>query len=383
MTDAKKSLRGLRLGANPYSVHIFDRLSPSEQAILTSKKPIRKVMASCVRRPSAQHEVLLEGHRAPASDAPNARRVAVVRSHALGDRCDLVIGNMVLDGILEVEVNGRMLSGPAAAELFFGEGGDAPEPSETLSALSRRALEYAEVLNVVDTATLSVRLYAYNRVPASARWRRLLSDESAVERQLGIGEAALVRLLSGRWIQVGRGNGGGWMAWQARARIRAGDATPAYKLYVSPACAQLREAFAAVAAAVSRSASFQWKVGSDVYGLLRPDKIVVYFTDFADLQETAADLLAKLDGCPAQGVPFTAAIESGRLLSWGIDPPGDEHTVPWLKRESWRARICNRLAGALVVAKTSVRSGMSPSRFAMERMRLDGIDPNTWTATSR
>ncbi len=133
----------------------------------------------------------------------------------------------------------------------------------------------------------------------------------------------------------------GWPG-KARARTRAGDVTPAYKLYVSPVCAQLPEALGAVAAAVSRSASFQWKVGSDVYGLLRPDKIVAYFTRyFADLHATAADLLAKLDGCPAQGVPFTAAIESGRLLSWGIDPPSDEHTVPWLKRESWRAQISN------------------------------------------
>ena len=123
---------------------------------------------------------------------------------------------MVLDGILEVEVNGQMLSGPAAAELFFDEG-DALEPSGTVSALSHRALEYAEALEVVDAATLSGRLYAYNRVPASARWRRLLSDESAIERQLGIGDSALARLLSGSWIQVTKAMGAaGWPGKRGR-----------------------------------------------------------------------------------------------------------------------------------------------------------------------
>ena len=171
------------------------------------------------------------------------------------------------------------------------------------------------------------------------------------------------------------------MAWQARARTRAGDVTPAYKLYVSPVCAQLPEAFGAVAAAVSRSASFQWKVGSDVYGLLRPDKIVACFTDFADLHATAADLLAKLDGCPAQGVPFTAAIESGRLLSWGIDPPSDEHTVPWLKRESWRAQNLQSLGrrarcGENLGAQRNVAVPFRDGANAARRYRPQYVDRN-------
>jgi hypothetical protein len=299
----------------------------------------------------------------------------------LGDRCDSVIGQMVLDGILEIESNGEMLSAPAAQKLFFG-GRDAPESSARLATLSRRALEYAQTLGIVDTAVLSERLYAYNRVPASTRWRRLLSDGSAAELHLGIRDAKIARTLAGAWTRLPPQANGAWIAWQARRASSYGDAATTYKLYVSPACTQLRAAFAATVDAASRSSAFHWKIGKDVCGLLRPDKIVVYFREFSDLQATAAYLLEKLEGCPAQGVPFTAEIGSAGLLSWGIDPPTEDHAVPWLKRESWRARICNRLAAALVLAKTSAGSETSPSRFAMERMRLEGIDPDTWTATN-
>jgi hypothetical protein len=132
--------------------------------------------------------------------------------------------------------------------------------------------------------------------------------------------------------------------------------------------------------AVSRSASFSWKVGADVYGLLRPDKIVVYFERFADLQETAASLSERLKGCPAHGVPFTAQLGAAGLLSWGVDPPAEEDLrLPWPQRESWRLRICNRLAAALVLAKRSQQPRISASLFALERLRLEGIDPRTWT----
>lgn len=129
------------------------------------------------------------------------------------------------------------------------------------------------------------------------------------------------------------------------------------------------------------SIEFYWKVGRDVYGLLRPDKIVVYFREFADLQETGASILEKLERCPAHGVPFTAELAGEGLLSWGIDPPMEKHSVPWLERESWRLRICNRLATALLLAKASTRSGISAQRFAMDRLRLEGIDTETWTPT--
>jgi hypothetical protein len=140
--------------------------------------------------------------------------------------------------------------------------------------------------------------------------------------------------------------------------------------------------FQAAAEAAARSRAFYFKVGSDVHGLLRPDKIVLYFSEFTDLQETAARLLEELEHCPAHGVPFTAEIGGEGLLSWGIDPPTEQYAVAWLERESWRQRISNRLASALAIARTAGESGVAATRFAMERLRLEGIDTETWTPTT-
>ena len=154
-----------------------------------------------------------------------------------------------------------------------------------------------------------------------------------------------------------------------------------YKLYISPACSHIRDAFEATAGVVDLCNAVYWKIGADVYGLLRPDKMVLYFLSMADLERAASSILEKLAGCPAQGVPFTAELPGDRLLSWGIDPPTDEYAVPWLKRESWRLRICNRLATALLLAKSSNQTTRSAVLFALERLRFEGIDPETWAPT--
>jgi hypothetical protein len=295
----------------------------------------------------------------------------------LGDCCDSVVSQMVLDEVLEIEVEGELLSGPQALPAL-GSGPAARGTDGSLAALSRRALEYGQSLEITDAPELSRRLYAYNRVPASSRWLRLLPNESAAQQHLGLDEESLARMLSGAWIEVPLDSSWPWMAWQSRRSARHDPAARIYKLYVSPACTDLPLAFVHAVAGLSRSKAFQWKVGRNVYGLLRPDKIVAYFHDFTDLQETAAYLAERFDGCAPHGVPFTAELGGGGLLSWGVDPPRERGAVSWLMRESWRARICNRLALALLAAKASVDADVSPSEFALARLQLDGIDTQTW-----
>jgi hypothetical protein len=154
-----------------------------------------------------------------------------------------------------------------------------------------------------------------------------------------------------------------------------------YKLYISPVANQAGVAFPIVAATAASSKALYLKVGSNVHGLLRPDKIVLYFGEFPDLQETASQLLERLGTCPAHGVPFSAELGGAGLLSWGVDPPSGQHNVRWLERESWRLRICNRLAAALLLAKASSACGSSATGFAMDRLRAEGIDTNSWTPT--
>jgi len=132
----------------------------------------------------------------------------------------------------------------------------------------------------------------------------------------------------------------------------------------------------------------QWKIGADLAGLLRPDKIVAYFPDFDALARAAQILCERLDGLPAHGVPFTAEIGGGGLLSWGMDPPRDE-ALPWSGPESWRIWLANRLARALLDARAQtgtvetdpapLNPPLAPWRFAVERLRLEGVDTDSWT----
>ena len=114
--------------------------------------------------------------------------------------------------------------------------------------------------------------------------------------------------------------------------------------------------------------------------------MVAYFDAWAPLEVAARALQRSLAGCPAQGVPFTAQFGDSPLLSWGIDPAEESAAPKWMARESWRLWVTNRLAAGLLAA---VRSGtpsspreVEPWRFAMERLRLEGVDTDTWTPQS-
>lgn len=293
----------------------------------------------------------------------------------LGEHGDVVLAQMVLDGILEVEVNGQFICGPAALEEVV-ERETLVEPKTALAELSRQALVYAEALPIDDAIVLSERLYAYNGVPASLRWRRLLPDPGAVEAYLGIGNDSTAQVLDANWHRA-RTQDDAWIAWSRRG-VPHSTRFPAYKLYVSPSCTALPFAFFATAKALSASACVHWKVGNSALGLLRSDKMVAYFQTPADLQEAAVALGSELSGCEAHGVPFSAQIDETALLSWGIDPMPEVNTLPWLAQESWRILICRRLGASLALAKQSA-SSVSPAHFARERLRLEGINPDTWT----
>jgi len=138
--------------------------------------------------------------------------------------------------------------------------------------------------------------------------------------------------------------------------------------------------------ALTAARATQFKVGADASGLLRPDKIVAYFPSYERLAAAADAVLARLDGAPAQGVPFTAEIGGGGLLSWGVDPPDDVRSVLGGSRESWRVWVAHRLAWALLTARNTAidpqEHSLEPWRFALERVRLEGIDTATWTPSA-
>lgn len=305
-----------------------------------------------------------------------------VRSE-LGDAALRTVARLVADGVLEVENGGAFLSGAAALDLL-SEGGT-PSGGGRLAELSLAALRYGQELAVDDPLLLSWRLYCFHRRPLTPYWKRLLPTADAVEAHLGIAPGGTARRLLDRSWSRTTGRVEGWLSWRARARrgasadpVGAAD-VPTWKLYVSPMPEALAGSFGEILEALTAARAGQFKVGADAAGLLRPDKIVAYFPSFESLGAAAETLTGRLAGAPAHGVPFTSEIGGGGLLSWGVDPPRSQRS--WSEGESWRLWLTHRLARALLAARLAQASdpAVEPWRFALERVRLEGVDTDTWT----
>jgi hypothetical protein len=295
----------------------------------------------------------------------------------LGDGCAQAMADLVLDGVLQIalDAGGPFVSGAAAYGLLYGSK-PAPEANGRIAQLSLEALRYAQELPFTDAAMLSARLYTYNTIPASPGWRRRLPTPDAVFRFLGLNESAVRAALAHSWDTTSSQQTG-WLSWQSRSPDHGAHPPAAYKLYVSPVPDALPETFLAIVSALAGPGVISFKAGRDVYGLLRPDKIVAYCTDFDALAAAAARVREALPGCPAQGVPFTADILSSGLCSWGTDPPSNGSERNPYTGESWRLWLTNRLAVSLLAARTAA-SGMEPWQFALARLSLEGVDTGTW-----
>lgn len=166
------------------------------------------------------------------------------------------------------------------------------------------------------------------------------------------------------------------MQWQRPGmRSAARPASPpTHKLYVSPLPDALPAAFARMLETIERLPVAHFKVGADAAGLLRPDRIVLYFDDPATLAAVADALARALAGMPAQGVPFTAPIDDAGLLSWGMDPPAETRPLSWLPAESWRSWLCRELASSLLPDGDAP----APIEPALERLRRRGVDLERW-----
>ncbi len=379
------------LRANPrYELVLYDRLPAAERQALAelAKSPgfygvLRPASAdSALTAKSVDRDtaLLFLTLREPGPLPAYARA-------ALGETAMRTLARLVADGVLEVEHRGGFVSGAAAmgslqveAQAGAQAGAVGKEGSGRLAGLSLAALRYGQALAVDDPVLLSWRLYTYNHRPLTPRWQRLLPSREAVERYLGIAPGDdRRRLLDRAWVPAGAAN---WLSWRARARDSAAVGSPAeptWKLYASPLPDVLAEGFGAIVEALAAGRATQFKVGADAAGLLRPDKIVAYFPTFERLAAAAEVVTRRLDGAPVQGVPFTSEIGAAGLVSWGVDPADGTARG---EAESWRLWLTHRLARALLAARATRAegaAGIEPWRFALERLRLEGVDTGTWT----
>jgi hypothetical protein len=291
----------------------------------------------------------------------------------------LAVNRLVFDGILQVARGAEWLCGPAVCPTDSA----LKRARGLLARLSLEAIQHAASLEAADAMELATCLYRYNTMPVTPQWLRRLPDTAAgVEEYLQIAKGGCQRkVLDQNWICVTTpAKETPWLMWSSRRTV-PGSGASGYKLYLSPHPSHLRDAFQVWLPAITDAGAYHFKVGGNVRGLLRPDKIVAYFAEHNSLMEASRLIANGLLGCPAQGVPFASDLNCGALVSWGSDPPFDETVPVWMQRQSWRQWICRRLGSALARAKRQ-NSEIPAWRFALERLRLDGIDVEFWTPTS-
>ena len=145
--------------SNPaYELVIFDRLSSDRQELLRdlTKDPgfygVLMPRAACegaLKSVCCNTALLIHTLQQP---SPLPRYL----QHTLGDQSNHSVAQLVLDGVLEIEHEGRFVSGSEACSLIFADH-SAPEPRGLLPRLSQAALEYAQALEIGDASRLSGR----------------------------------------------------------------------------------------------------------------------------------------------------------------------------------------------------------------------------------
>jgi len=296
-----------------------------------------------------------------------ARLPAVATMRSLGADAPRRVALLILDGVLEIAHEGRFVSGLAAYPILFDVRTAAPVRGR-IARLSAQAMTYGLSLTLTDPAEMAPRLYACNAAPATPRWRRTLPDRAAVDAFLGSGPRG--RASSSKV----------WLTWRARGATAIPPSAATWKLYVSPHAEQLPDALRSVTGLLERPwRAVAFKVGADLHGILRPDKLVVYFRTRDDLVAAGERLTAELRGMTAQGVPFTAEFGLDGLLSWGVDPPRNRRILDRQGTTSWRSWVTLHLARSLLSARRAGANDALARRYAMDRLALEGLDTRTWT----
>lgn len=298
-----------------------------------------------------------------------------------GDAARRRITELVLDGVLEMETSEGFVSGAAAMQRFSGPVGSPDDgPRSRLARLSLDALRTAQALALDDVEELAAWLYGYGRAPITPALARRLPDRDAVLAHVGLAPGRALRArLDAAYHRTPATESTGWIAWSPTgARRQPMRERATCKLYVSPALDAVPVAMEALVELLCTRTRAVFKFGADGAGLLRPDKIVVYFDDVETLQAAALELAERLAGVPAHGVPFSAEIAGDGVLSWGMDPPRSTRVLEWQGYDSWRLWLVRRLAAALVAARRDAHD-VEPWRFALARLRWAGVDVDRWT----
>ncbi len=251
-------------------------------------------------------------------------------------------------------------------------------------SVSHRAVGVALASADSTVRELVSTLYLYNRLPPPPGWGHRLHDATAVARFLGLGDGGqLPGVDSAIWgptsIATSAQESSPWWIWRPRHSIEESR----LKVYISPHPDQLPLVLPNVTRELDGSRAVGLKIAADAANLLRPDKFMVYFSRVDAANRFARKIAHAVVGVQPQATPFTKPIDVDGLVSLGFDPPeapsGANRLPP-----SWRMFVTGRVARAILDTRRAARRrGMEPSvEDVLEKVRSDGIDPDSWTPAS-
>lgn len=257
--------------------------------------------------------------------------------------------------LIEVELNDNFVTGNAAlGELVPLAATDTP-----VAALNRRVMLHALRIARPSPSAMREHLYFANAEPMSPRWVERLSK--GTDHWLGLDATPTL----GDWRIAPSDS---W-TYMRPGSTRSGSSS-GWKLYFSPTAEALVDVLPLVAETFSQCRAAQWKVGRHPQGLLRPDKIVGYFSSRDDLAAAADRFATKFADITAHGVPFAVPAEPTGLVSWGADP----RPTPGAEPMSWRFAFCELMAEWLLMTDAA-EVGENRVDQALRLCAADGFDP--------
>jgi hypothetical protein len=114
------------------------------------------------------------------------------------------------------------------------------------------------------------------------------------------------------------------------------------------------------------------KTARTLPGLLRADKLFVYFSEYAAARDFAMRIHPLLDTFKPHGVPFTHQVApENPLVSLGVDPP-----ARLIEGGSWRSYLADKLALCLVNINRAKPD--DPMAYLHTYMRMIDVDSRRW-----
>jgi rhodanese-related sulfurtransferase len=159
-----------------------------------------------------------------------------------------------------------------------------------------------------------------------------------------------------------------WHSWTSTG---ADPTTLVHKIYVSPAVADVAPTLGVILTHAPLLGVPAWKVGADLPGLHRPDKIVLYLASAERADRVASALALALGGVAPQGVPFSGQVGLTGIVSRGRDVGGT----------SWRADVCRQVAESLCASRAALGTQAGAAEVAdhaLAQLAGRGLDVATW-----